>query len=78
MTGEINVLQTNIMLFIKGWAHCQNTPISRKEIMTAFGKRGVKEFTIKWSLNKLIEKGFIRHAVYENARKTFYVMIRNI
>lgn len=78
MIGEINVLQTNIMLFIKSWANCQKTPIPQKEIIVAFKRKGVKDFTTLWSINALLDKGYIRRAVYENARKTFYVMIRNI
>ena len=75
---EINTLQMNIMIFIKGWANCQKTPIPQKEIIKYMVKHGTKSFTALNAINALLFKGYIRRAVTEHQNKSFYVMIRNI
>jgi len=75
---EINALQTNIMLFIKGWANTKKTPIPQKEIIHYMTAHGTKSFTVLNAINALLFKGFIRRAVTEYQNKSFYVMIRNI
>lgn len=76
--SEINTLQTNIMIFAKGWANCKKTPVPQKEIIIAMKGIGVKSYTAVNAINALLTKGFIRRAVSPQANKTFYVLIRNI
>ena len=78
LMGNINALQTNIMLFMKEWAKEYDTPIPQREVIRVMGERGIKHFTTLWSLNSLIKKGFIRRGYSEKRNVTKYVMIINI
>ena len=39
---------------------------------------GVKDFTIRFSLESLVKKGYIRHAIIISTNKTSYVQIRRV
>lgn len=78
MYGEINKLQTNIMIFVKFWCNTEKTVVPQREIIIAMQTQGVKSYTALNAINSLITKGYIRKAYTEHANRTFYVMIRNI
>lgn len=78
MYGEINKLQTNIMIFVKLWCNTKKTVVPQSEIISAMQTQGVKSYTALNAIKSLITKGFLRKAYTEHASRTFYVMIRNI
>lgn len=75
---EINILQTEIMMFIKHWASVEDTPIPRRAIITGMTRKGIKSFTTLKAINALLHKGYMRRSVTGPACRSFYVMIRNI
>mgnify|MGYP000949306509 CR=1 FL=1 len=76
--GDLNLLQTNIMIFVGQWADKNKTPVAQRSIIEEMGIQGVKSFTALNAINALLKKGYIRKAYSEQKNKTFYVMIRTI
>lgn len=75
--GDINQLQTNIMVVINDWSHKEKTPISRKYVISEVKKQKVGEPTIINALNSLMKKGYIRRAI-GTSNKTFFVQLRGL
>lgn len=78
---ELNVLQKNIMEFIDKWVRDINTPVPRKEVMSAFADKTKPihhpAITVEGALNALLHKGYIRRA-YSGSNKTYYVQLKSI
>lgn len=80
-TSELNQLQTDIMMYCKGWAKVTNTPIPQAKIikgMQCTKYNNVKSYTTLNAIKALLTKGFIRKAWSGNQNRTYYVMCRNI
>lgn len=76
--SDINLLQTNIMIFVHQWANTEKTPIPQKEIIANMMLQGVKSYTALNAINSLLKKGYLRKAYSEKQNRTLYVMIRNL
>ncbi len=74
---EINKLQTDVMVFIQEWVHCQKTPVPQKEIVDRMKESGIKEPATVYALNTLISKGYLRRA-FVISNKTYYVQLRRV
>lgn len=75
--GELTVLQHRIMLFVAWWAREKKHPIPQKIIIDRFRSNGANESTIAHSINELVRKKYIRHAIITSNKK-FYVQIRTL
>lgn len=79
MDDNLTDLQCTVFKFIKWWADTKKTVIPQKEIIIFMKeKHDEKSYNVLWTINALIEKGYIRKAYTEQQRRTFYVMIRNL
>ena len=79
--NNLNELQTDIMMFCKGWAKVTNTPIPQNRIVKAMQQTkygNIKSYTTLNAVRSLLAKGFIRKAWSGNQNRTYYVMCRNI
>ena len=76
--NEITDLQVRIMKFVDWWVREKETPVPKTEIFKKMESEGVKDFTIRFSLESLVKKGYIRHAIIISTNKTSYVQIRRV
>lgn len=75
---EISVQQERVMMFIAEWVRIKKTPVPQKEIMLAMRAQGMTVDMIKWALNTLLVKSYIRKAWTEKQNTTAYVQLRGI
>lgn len=76
--SDINLLQTNIMVFVHQWANTEKTPIPQRQIVENMSKQGIKTFTTLNAINALLKKGYLRKGYSEKQNVTVYVMTRSI
>lgn len=77
-TGEINKLQTDIMLFISLWVRTYKTKVPQKEIIAAMKEKGIKDFTVMNAINKLLRLHYIKKSEGYESRFTEYIQLRTV
>lgn len=75
---EISAQQERVMMFIAEWVRTKKTPVPQKEIMLSMREQGMTVDAIKWALNMLLAKAYIRKAWTEKQNTTAYVQLRGI
>lgn len=75
---EISAQQERVMMFIVEWVRTKKVPVPQKEIMLAMRAEGMTVDAIKWALNMLLAKHYIRKAWTEKQNTTAYVQLRGI
>lgn len=75
---EISAQQERVMMFIAEWVRTKKTPVPQKEIMLAMKEQGMTVDAIKWALNILLAKHYVRKAWTEKQNTTAYVQLRGV
>lgn len=75
---DINEQQEKIMAFIILWVKEKKTPVPQKEIVLEMKTKGVGLDSVKWSLDVLLAKGYIRRGYTERKNTTVYVQLRGL
>ena len=73
--GDLSNIERRIMLFVDYWAINKKTIIPRTEIFKQMLKEHIKAPSVKWAVNDLIKKQFIRRSCLHTS-KTYYVQLR--
>ena len=75
---DISPEQEKIMEFIIQWVKTKKTPVPQREIVENMKKENIHLDSVKWSLNALLAKGYIRKAYTEKLNTTAYIQLRGL
>jgi hypothetical protein len=68
-----------VLIIVDKWVKSQKTPVPRSHILTEMGNGGIKKYTAIFSINSVVDKGYIRRAITSlNRSHTYYVQLRTI
>jgi len=75
---DLSHQQQMVMHIINAWVHNNKIPIPQKEIVEQMKEQGVGLDSVKFALEALLTKGYIRCSVFPKHNTTEYVMLRGV
>lgn len=76
--NNLEPLPLKVMEFIINWVNVEKTPVPKKQIFFRMQEEGYSIGKIRWALDVLLAKGYIRRGYSPLGNTTTYVQLRGL